>query len=168
MFRVASVVFLISAILFSACRSGVSTTDLRLTAKNEGGREWLEITAPPQALKINDWIKNCSANVEVLYQSPRVLSLACRSKPQSYASFQLEDGQRLGLMNVIQAGGEGQLQEAVNRYLRKQHLHAFRPNDNFALTAQGLMFPTAEGDVVVSSIELRPLLRPDAALLVGR
>ena len=30
------------------------------------------------------------------------------------------------------------------------------------------MFPTSEGDVVVSSIELRPLLRPDAALLVGR
>lgn len=168
MFRVPSLAFLISALLLSGCRPGVSTTELRLIAKNEGGREWLEITAPPHALKINDWIRSCPANVEVLYQSPRVLSLACRSTPQSYASFQLEDGQRLGLAHVIQAGGDGQLQEAVNRYLRRKHLQAFRPNDNFALTAQGLMFPTAEGDVVVSSIDLRPLLRPDAALLVGR
>jgi len=168
MFRVSSFALLISAMLLSGCRPGLSTTDLRLIAKSEGGREWLEITAPPQALKINDWIRSCPANVEVLYQSPRVLSLACRSAPQSYASFELENGQRLGLMNIIQAGGQGQLQEAVNRYLRKQHLQAFRPTDNFALTAQGLMFPTPEGDVVVSSIELRPLLRPDAALLVGR
>ena len=47
-------------------------------------REWLEITAPPQAVKINDWIRSCAANAEVLYLSPRVLSLACRSAPQTY------------------------------------------------------------------------------------
>lgn len=168
MLRSANAVLTLSALLAVGCRSGPSTTDLRLTSRSEGGREFLEITAPPQALKINDWIRNCRGNVEVLYQSPRVLSLACRAAEPQYVSFLLEDGQRLGLANVIQAGGEGQLQEAVNRYLRKKHLNAFRPNDNFALTAQGLMFPTAEGDVIVSSIELRPLLRPDAALLVGR
>ena len=119
-------------------------------------------------LKINDWIRDCTAKSEVLYQSPRVVSLACREQPAKYASFRIDDGSRLRLAQTIQAGAEPMLQEAINRYLRKKRLHAHRPSDNFALTAQGMMFPTEEGDVIVSTIEIRALLHPEAALLVGR
>lgn len=155
-------------LLLAGCGRDVSTTELRLQARSENGREWVEIVAPTRVLKINDWVRGCTGNTEVLYQSPRVLSLACREAAPRYASFRLVNGERLGLARVLQAGTEGPLQEAIDRYLRKKHLGAFRPGDNFALTAQGLMFPTPEGDVIVSSIELRPLLHPEAALLVGR
>lgn len=156
------------SVLLAGCTKTVSTTDLRLIAHDENGRQWVEITAPSQTLKINDWIRACPANVEVLYQSPRVLSLGCRSAAPVYVTFRLEDGARLALRDIIQVGREGQLQEAINRYLRRTKQSAFSPSDSFAMAAQGLLFPTPEGDVVVSSIELRPLLRPDVALLVGR
>lgn len=157
------------ALLLTGCTRTISTTDLRLVAHSEGGREWIEITAPQQALKINDWIKSCPARVEVMYQSPRVLSLGCRSEMPVYATFRLEDGTKLGLHDVIQIGGDSQFQEAVDRSLRRtRYKEAFTPGDSFALTAQGLNFPSPEGDIVVSSIELQRLMRPDAALLVGR
>lgn len=159
---------ILAALLLTGCLKTVSTTELRLVAHNDGGREWIEITAPPQALKINDWIKPCSARVDVIYQSPRVLSLGCRSDKPDYATFRLEDGARLALHDVIQIGGDSQLQEAVDRSLRRARHGAFTPGDSFALSAQGLIFPSPEGDVIVSAIELQRLMRPDAALLVGR
>jgi hypothetical protein len=161
--------FLLFLTLVAAgCARQISTTELRLIARSEGGRTWVEVTAPPQALPINDWVKKCPGNVSVLYQSPRVVSLGCTGEAPEYASFRLEDGRRLVLRDTIQRGVEGQLQEAVNRYLRKKNRGAFIPGDSFSLTAQGMVFPTPEGDVIVSSIEMRPLLSPEAALLVGR
>ncbi|MCX6598241.1 MAG: hypothetical protein NTV70_17955 [Acidobacteria bacterium] len=154
--------------LLAGCFNNASVTELRLKAHQANGREWLEVLAPPQALPINQWVAACPASVYVLYQSPRMVSLGCRAAEPMYASYRLDTGDRLTIENTIQRGQEQALQEAVNRYLWKTPLKQFRPTGNFALTGQGMIFPTADGEVVVSSIELRPLLDRETAFLIGR
>jgi hypothetical protein len=157
-----------SFLLLAGCFNKASVTELRLQARTDKGREWVEVLAPPQALPINQWVAACSANVQVLYQSPRVVSLGCRAPEPLYASYRLDTGDRLTIENTIQRGQEQSLQDAVNRYLWKTPLKQFRPTGNFALTGEGMIFPTPQGEVVVSSIELRPLLARETAFLIGR
>lgn len=151
----------------SGCGKG-PPTELRLIASQENGHEKIHIAAPPQALKINEWIDSCGANVAVIYQSPRILSIACRDNVQVYASFRLDTGNHLSLRDVIHQDRFDQLLEAITREQGKKGKKGFTPTNNFAMAAQGLLFPTPEGEVIVSSIDLRPLLKPDVALLVGR
>lgn len=161
-------VLLLLSITLAGCFNKPAPTELRLKAFQQDGRERLEVLAPPQALPINQWIAACPASVQVIYQSPRVVSLACHAPEPAYASYRLDSGDRLTVENTIQRGQEQALQEAVNRYLWKTPLKHFRPTNNFALTGQGMIFPTPQGEVVVSSIELRPLLARETAFLIGR
>ncbi len=151
----------------SGCGKG-TPTELRLVATQKDGHEKIQITAPPQALKINEWIDSCGANITVIYQSPRILSIACRDRVQVYASFRLDTGNHLSLRDVIHQDRFDQLLEAITREQGKRGKKGFTPTNNFAMAAHGLLFPTPEGEVIVSSIDLRPLLKPDVALLVGR
>ncbi len=147
---------------------GNKPTELRLIATEDNGHQKLKITAPAQALPINQWIESCSADVKVIYQSPRILSLACRDAVQVYASFRLDTGSHLSLRDVIHQDSFDQLKNEVVLVMEKKKKRGFSPTNNFAMSAQGLVFPTEDGDVIVSSIALRPLLKPDVALLVGR
>ncbi|MCX6591602.1 MAG: hypothetical protein NTZ56_08770 [Acidobacteria bacterium] len=156
------------SLTLAACFNKPVPTELRLKAYQKEGLERLEVLAPTQALPINQWIAACTASVHVLYQSPRVVSLGCRAPEPAYASYRLDSGERLTLENTIQRGQEQPLQEAINRYLWRTPLKQFRPTNNFALTGQGLIFATPQGEVVVSSIELRPLLGRETAFLIGR
>jgi hypothetical protein len=158
-----------AALLLAACAKKISTTDLRLAAKSEGGREWVEVVAPPEALPINGWIRQCAARVEVIYQSPRVLSLACRESPQSiYASFRLLDGYHLRMTDVIQTGADGALREAADKAFRRKKREPGPINPDFALNAQGMIFSSGPDDIIIPQTELRPMVKPESALLVGR
>ncbi len=161
-------------LLTAACKKQVSTTDLRLEAKSEGERQWLVITAPEGMTPANAWITEClkpegPRRVEVLYQSPRVLSLACRTgEAGRYASFRIPNGQRLTLSNTIQQGMEEPFIQAVEQALAREKRPLRRPTEDFALKAMGLVFRDGPADIVIGPAQMRPLLSMDAALLVGR
>ncbi len=153
----------------AGCSKPVSQSDLRLEAKSENGRSWLVVQAPPEALPINDWIRQCTGNVEVIYQSPRVASFACREVTASrYASFRLRDGHHLRLADIIRRESEGEFREAANKAFRKRKTDPGPIPPDVALNAQGLVFYAAGQDVVIPQTELRPMVRPESAFLVGR
>lgn len=111
-----------------------------------------------------------------------------------YASFRIADGKQLQLEDLLQPGGlptlrsagESALRKArripVNRELAQEGLAfpngRFALTTNFCLTARGMVFHYNPGElgnaqteaveVVISPLEIRPLLRPDAAYLVDR
>jgi len=111
-----------------------------------------------------------------------------------YASFRMADGKRLELEDLLQPGGlpallsagESALRKArripVNRELAQVGLvfpnGRFALTTNFCLTARGMVFHYNPGElgnaqteaveVVISPLEIRPLLRPGAAYLVDR
>jgi hypothetical protein len=165
---------LLATLLIGDCERSISTTTLRLASHSEGEREWIEVLAPESAKQANVWIQQCvtgsgQRRAEVIYQSPRLLSLACRRGSQTvYASFRVLNGQHLRLSDVIQPGAEQDLTTAAERAERKMRRPAQRVAEDFALTAQGLIFFDGVSDVIIPSTELRPLLQPEAALLVGR
>lgn len=166
---------ILAALLLAACRRQVSTTDLRLEIRQQDGHEWVEVLAPPKMLAANEWIRTCrdragATRLEVIYQSPRIVSFACRgSGPTAFASFRIASGKRLTLDEAIQKGKEGAFQAAVVKASGKRGLpEPASPPDRFALTAAGFVFETNGVEVVVPSTEMRPLLTPDVALLLGR
>jgi hypothetical protein len=165
---------LAAAILFS-CKRQLSTTDLRLEARQEGSHEWVEVIAPSHVRTANAWIGGCrtqggSTRLEVIYQSPRIVSFACRgaAKP-SFASFRISTGQRLNLDDTIQKAKSGAFQDAVLKAARRRGIpEPHSPPQDFALTASGFVFESSSVEVIVPSTDMRPLLTPDAALLLGR
>ncbi len=169
--RFALFAFLIFA---AACRKQLSTTTLRLEARQEAGHQWLEVMEPDGARAANVWIGGCrnaaaESRVDVIYQSPRIFSLACRQQASlALASFRVSDGQRLLLESTIQKDKVQAFRSAVDKALRKSGLENAGDPASFALTAAGLVFPAGTAQVVVPATEMRPLLNPDAALLVGR
>lgn len=166
---------LFAAMLVASCRRQPSTTELRLEARQEGGHEWVEVTAPAKMLAANEWIGACrthgeATRLEVIYQSPRVVSFACRGGARPvFASFRIATGRRLTLDDAIQKAKGGAFQEAVVKAAAKRNLpEPSAPPEHFALTAAGFVFETAGAEVTIPSTQMRPLLTPDAALLVGR
>ena len=136
---------------------------------------WVEVVEPAQMRAANTWVASCRSSgeatrVQPVYQSPRLLSLACRGGAGSrFASFRIADGHRLVLADTIQNGKMGQLQQAAVKAARKRGLpEEFPAPDEFALTAAGFVFALGGADVVIPSIDMRPLLQADTALLVGR
>jgi hypothetical protein len=166
---------LLAALLLASCKRQISTTDLRLEVRQEGAHAWLEVIAPPQMLGANEWTRGCRAmgeatRADVIYQSPRIVSFACRGGARpAFASFKIATGRRLTLDDAIQKGKSGALQTVVLKAVGKRGLPApASAPEQFALTAAGFVFETNGAEVTVPSTEMRPLLTPDVALLVGR
>jgi hypothetical protein len=166
---------LLAGMLLASCKRQLSTTDLRLEIRQEGGHEWVEVIAPPKMLGANAWIAGCRAmggatRVEVIYQSPRIVSFACRGgATPALASFKIATGAKLTLDDAIQKDKSGAFQTAVVKATSKRGLpEPSSPPRQFALTAAGFVFETNGVEVTVPSVEMRPLLTPDAALLLGR
>ena len=166
---------LLVAMLLMSCRRQISTTDLRLETRQEGGHQWVEVIAPAQMLATNQWIAGCRApggttRLEVIYQSPRIVSFACRGGQRpTFASFKIATGKQLTLDDAIQKLKSGAFQNAVVKATDKRKLpEPQSPPQHFALTAAGFVFEVNGVEVTVPSTEMRPLLTPDAALLLGR
>lgn len=165
----------LAAILLSSCKRQISTTELRLEVRQEGSHEWVEVVAPQRMLAANEWIGGCRAGggatrAGVIYQSPRIVSLACRGRERpTFASFRISSGRRLTLGDVIQKGKSGAFQAALIKTLAKRGLpEPSLPPEHFALTAGGFVFEMNGAEITVPSTEMRPLLMPDVALLLGR
>lgn len=162
-------VLIVAAVTLAGCARPISQSELRLEAQSAGGRKWVRVTAPPSALMINTWIDGCAGDVEVIYQSPRVASFACRQPGATrYASFRLADGRHLALDDIVQPSALATLQAAADKALRKRGQPAVAVPADVALNAQGLIFFAEGGDVVIPQTDLRPMVKPEAALLVGR
>lgn len=166
---------LLAALLLASCKRQVSTTDLRLESRQGDGHEWVEVIAPAQMVAANEWIAGCRAigpatRLYAMYQSPRIVSFACRGGARSkFASFRIADGRRLGLDDAIQKEKSGAFQAAVLKAASKRGLpEPSSPPLDFALTAAGFVFEANGAEVTVPSTEMRPLLTPKAALLLGR
>jgi hypothetical protein len=110
------------------------------------------------------------------------------------ATFEFARGMRLTLSSAVQPGREEELIAAGERAFRKTRRipgattlaeagyrfgsGRFHLTQNFALTARGMVFLFNPGEIaaesqgiielVIPSTEIRPVLRPEAAVLVGR
>jgi hypothetical protein len=166
---------LLAIAMLVSCKKTLSTTDLRLEIRSEAGHEWVEVIEPAQMRAANAWISMCreatpASRLEVVYQSPRVVSFACRGSAKPLlASFRISTGRRLTLDDTIQRLKSGGFQDAVLKAARKRGLpEPQSPPQEFALTAAGFVYEFHGTEVTIPSTEMRPLLTPEAALLLGR